>query len=105
VAKVHQHTRRYARDGRTILLIGHADHEEVEGTYGEAPDRTIVVADVADVARLDLPRHEPLAYLTQTTLSLDETADVIAAPEERFDDLRGPGRGAARNDAPGVACC
>lgn len=91
VARVHQETRRYARDGRTILLIGHADHEEVEGTYGEAPDRTIVVADVADVARLDLPRHEPVAYLTQTTLSLDETAEVIAALEERFDDLRGPG--------------
>jgi 4-hydroxy-3-methylbut-2-enyl diphosphate reductase len=91
VAKVHQETLRFARDGRTILLIGHEDHEEVEGTYGEAPDRTIVVADVADVARLDLPRHEPVAYLTQTTLSLDETADVIAALEERFDDLRGPG--------------
>jgi 4-hydroxy-3-methylbut-2-en-1-yl diphosphate reductase len=91
VAKVHQETRRYARDGRTILLIGHEDHEEVEGTYGEAPDRIIVVADVADVARLDLPRNEPVAYLTQTTLSLDETAEVIAALEERFDDLRGPG--------------
>jgi 4-hydroxy-3-methylbut-2-enyl diphosphate reductase len=91
VAKVHQETRRYARDGRTILLIGHADHEEVEGTYGEAPDRVIVVADVADVARLDLPRHEPVAYLTQTTLSLDETTDVIAALEARFDDIRGQG--------------
>jgi 4-hydroxy-3-methylbut-2-enyl diphosphate reductase len=91
VSKVHQETRRYARDGRTILLIGHADHEEVEGTYGEAPDRTIVVADVADVARLDLPRHEPVAYLTQTTLAPDETADVIAAIEERFDDPRGQG--------------
>jgi 4-hydroxy-3-methylbut-2-enyl diphosphate reductase len=91
VAKVHQETRRYARDGRTILLIGHADHEEVEGTYGEAPDHTIVVADVADVARLDLPRHEPVGYLTQTTLSLDETADVVAALHERFDDLRGQG--------------
>jgi len=90
VAKVHQETRRYARDGRTILLIGHADHEEVEGTYGEAPDRVIVVADVADVDRLDLPRHEPVAYLTQTTLSVDDTADIIAALRSRFDDLRGP---------------
>ena len=71
-----------ARDGRTILLVGHEDHEEIEGTYGEAPDRTIVVADVADVARLDLPRDEPWSYLTQTTLSLDETADVIAGPAE-----------------------
>jgi 4-hydroxy-3-methylbut-2-enyl diphosphate reductase len=91
VAKVHQQTRRYARDDRTILLIGHADHEEIEGTYGEAPDRTIVVADMADVDRLNLPRNEPVAYLTQTTLSLDETAEIIAALEERFDDLRGPG--------------
>ena len=91
VSKVHQETRRYARDGRTILLIGHADHEEVEGTYGEAPDRTIVVADVADVARLDLPRQERVGYLTQTTLAPDETADVIAAIEERFDDPRGQG--------------
>lgn len=91
VAKVHQQIRRYARDDRTILLIGHADHEEVEGTYGEAPDRTIVVADVADVAKLTLPRDEPVAYLTQTTLSLDETAEVIAALQERFDDLHGPG--------------
>ncbi|QDY11114.1 4-hydroxy-3-methylbut-2-enyl diphosphate reductase [Micromonospora sp. HM134] len=91
VAKVHQQIRRYARDERTVLLIGHADHEEVEGTYGEAPDRTVVVADVADVARLELPRDEPVAYLTQTTLSLDETAEVIAALEERFDDLHGPG--------------
>jgi 4-hydroxy-3-methylbut-2-en-1-yl diphosphate reductase len=91
VAKVHQETRRYARDGRTILLIGHEEHEEVEGTHGEAPDRVIVVADVADVGRLDLPRHEPVAYLTQTTLSLDDTADVVAALRERFDDLRGPG--------------
>jgi 4-hydroxy-3-methylbut-2-enyl diphosphate reductase len=91
VAKVHQETRRYARDERTILLIGHADHEEVEGTYGEAPERTVVIADVADVERLDLPRHEPVAYLTQTTLSLDETAEVLAALEKRFDDLIGPG--------------
>jgi len=91
VAKVHQEIRRYARDGRTILLIGHEDHEEVEGTYGEAPDRTIVVADVADVERLDLPRDEPVAYLAQTTLSVDETADVVAAIEARFDDPRGPG--------------
>lgn len=91
VAKVHQEIRRYARDDRTILLIGHEDHEEIEGTYGEAPDRTIVVSTVADVAGLDLPRDEPVAYLTQTTLSLDETAEIIAALRERFDDLRGPG--------------
>jgi 4-hydroxy-3-methylbut-2-en-1-yl diphosphate reductase len=91
VSKVHQGARRYAKADRTILLIGHEEHEEIEGTYGEAPDRTIIVADVDDVDRLELPRDEPVAYLTQTTLSLDETADVIAALEARFDDLRGPG--------------
>jgi 4-hydroxy-3-methylbut-2-en-1-yl diphosphate reductase len=90
VAKVHQEIRRFARDGRTIILIGHADHEEVEGTYGEAPDQTVIVSTVEDVARLDLPRDAPVAYLTQTTLSLDETAAVIDALRERFDDLAGP---------------
>jgi 4-hydroxy-3-methylbut-2-enyl diphosphate reductase len=90
VSKVHQEARRFARDGRTLVLIGHADHEEVEGTYGEAPDRTVIVSSATDVGRLDLPRDAPVAYLTQTTLSVDETADVIAALRERFDDLRGP---------------
>jgi 4-hydroxy-3-methylbut-2-enyl diphosphate reductase len=90
VSKVHQEARRFARDGRTLVLIGHADHEEVEGTYGEAPDRTVIVSSAADVGRLDLPRDTPVAYLTQTTLSVDETADVIEALRERFDDLSGP---------------
>jgi 4-hydroxy-3-methylbut-2-en-1-yl diphosphate reductase len=91
VAKVHQEARRFARHRRTILLIGHAEHEEVEGTQGEAPDHTVIVESVADVARLDLPRDTPVAYLTQTTLSLDETADIVAALHDRFDDLVGPG--------------
>jgi 4-hydroxy-3-methylbut-2-enyl diphosphate reductase len=91
VAKVHQEARRFARHGRTILLIGHAEHEEVEGTQGEAPDRTVIVESVADVARLDLPHDTPVAYLTQTTLSPDETADIVAALRDRFDDLVGPG--------------
>ncbi|MEV6670580.1 4-hydroxy-3-methylbut-2-enyl diphosphate reductase [Streptomyces sp. NPDC051162] len=91
VAKVHQESRRFADDGRTILLVGHADHEEVEGTYGEAPDRTRIVATVDDVRALDLPRDAPVSYLTQTTLALDDTREIVAAMEERFDDLRGPG--------------
>ncbi|WP_241826819.1 4-hydroxy-3-methylbut-2-enyl diphosphate reductase [Streptomyces graminilatus] len=91
VAKVHQESRRFAEDRRTILLIGHAEHEEVEGTYGEAPERTLVVSTVDEVRALDLPRDAPLAYLTQTTLALDETREIIEAMEERFDDLRGPG--------------
>ncbi|WP_200309248.1 4-hydroxy-3-methylbut-2-enyl diphosphate reductase [Streptomyces adelaidensis] len=91
VAKVHQEARRFARDGRTLLLIGHADHEEVEGTYGHAPDRTIIVETVADAEALeDLPPDAPVAYLTQTTLSVDETKDIIAVLQRRFTDLRGP---------------
>jgi 4-hydroxy-3-methylbut-2-enyl diphosphate reductase len=90
VAKVHQEARRFARDGRTLLLVGHADHEEVEGTFGHAPDRTIIIETVADVEALALPTDAPVAYLTQTTLSVDETRDVIAALQRRFTDLRGP---------------
>jgi len=91
VAKVHQEARRFARDGRTLLLVGHADHEEVEGTYGHAPDQTIIVETVADAEALDLPPDAPVAYLTQTTLSVDETRDIIAVLQRRFTDLRGPG--------------
>ncbi|WP_405765768.1 4-hydroxy-3-methylbut-2-enyl diphosphate reductase [Streptomyces sp. NBC_01538] len=91
VAKVHQESRRFVEDRRTILLIGHAEHEEVEGTYGEAPEHTLVVSTVDEVRALDLPRDAPVAYLTQTTLALDETREIIEAMEERFDDLRGPG--------------
>ncbi|MEW2305596.1 4-hydroxy-3-methylbut-2-enyl diphosphate reductase [Streptomyces sp. NPDC006655] len=90
VAKVHQEARRFARDGRTLLLIGHADHEEVEGTYGHAPEQTVVVETVADAEALDLPPDAPVAYLTQTTLSVDETKDIIAVLRGRFTDLRGP---------------
>jgi 4-hydroxy-3-methylbut-2-en-1-yl diphosphate reductase len=90
VSKVHQEAKRFSRDGRTILLIGHADHEEVEGTFGEAPDRTIIVESVADAEGLDLPRDEPLSYLTQTTLSVDETGGIVTALKDRFDDLLGP---------------
>ncbi|GHH34805.1 4-hydroxy-3-methylbut-2-enyl diphosphate reductase [Lentzea cavernae] len=90
VAKVHQEARRFARDGRTLLLVGHADHEEVEGTFGHAPDQTIIIETAADVEALDLPSDAPVAYLTQTTLSVDETEDVIAALRRRFTDLRGP---------------
>ncbi|WP_329074291.1 4-hydroxy-3-methylbut-2-enyl diphosphate reductase [Streptomyces niveus] len=90
VAKVHQEARRFARDGRTLLLVGHADHEEVEGTYGHAPDQTVIVETVADAEALDLPPDAPVAYLTQTTLSVDETRDIIAVLRRRFTDLRGP---------------
>lgn len=92
VSKVHQEARRYARDGKTILLIGHADHEEVEGTFGEAPERTVIVEDVEAVAALDLPDDADVGYLSQTTLSLDETSDIIDALKERFPVLDGPSK-------------
>jgi len=91
VSKVHQQVIRAARDERTVLLVGHLEHEEVEGTYGEAPDRTIVVSTVEEVRQLDLPRDTPVAYATQTTLSIDDTREVVDAIAERFTDLTGPG--------------
>ncbi|CAM4011599.1 4-hydroxy-3-methylbut-2-enyl diphosphate reductase [Kibdelosporangium persicum] len=91
VSKVHQEARRFARDGRTLLLVGHAGHEEVEGTFGHAPDQTVIVQTVEDAEALDLPADAPLAFLTQTTLSVDETKDIIAVLRRRFSDLRGPG--------------
>jgi (E)-4-hydroxy-3-methyl-but-2-enyl pyrophosphate reductase len=91
VAKVHQEARRFARDKRTLILIGHADHEEIEGTYGEAPDRTVIVQNVDEAKHLDLPPGTPTAYLTQTTLSVDETAEIVSVLRERFPGLAGPG--------------
>lgn len=92
VSKVHQEARRFAADGRVILLIGHAHHEEVEGTVGEVPHGTLVVESEADVTGLDLPADTPVAYLSQTTLSVDETAGIIEALHARFTDIRGPGK-------------
>lgn len=91
VAKVHVQARRYVREGRTLVIVGHRGHDEVEGTLGSVDDGAFVVADVADVHDLPLAVDQPLAYVTQTTLSLDDTAEVIAALRERFSDLSGPG--------------
>jgi (E)-4-hydroxy-3-methyl-but-2-enyl pyrophosphate reductase len=91
VAKVHQEARRYARDGRTLILVGHADHEEIEGTYGEAPDRTVIVQDADEARQLDLPADADVSYLTQTTLSLDDTEEIVGILHERFSNLTGPG--------------
>jgi 4-hydroxy-3-methylbut-2-enyl diphosphate reductase len=90
VSRVHQHAQRVTRDGRVLLLIGHADHEETEGTYGEAPERTIVVESAEDVDTIDLDDDTPVAYLTQTTLSMDETAGIIDRLKSRFSDVAGP---------------
>ncbi|MEO5874856.1 MAG: 4-hydroxy-3-methylbut-2-enyl diphosphate reductase [Streptosporangiaceae bacterium] len=90
VSKVHTAARKFAKTGRTLLLVGHAEHEEVVGTYGEAPQQTLIVETVEDVARLTIPDDTPVAFLTQTTLSMDETKDILAALRARFTDLAGP---------------
>ncbi|HET7412368.1 MAG TPA: 4-hydroxy-3-methylbut-2-enyl diphosphate reductase [Pararhizobium sp.] len=90
VSKVHNQGARYVRQGRHVILIGHAGHPEVEGTTGQVPGPVHLVQSEADVAELDLPRDAPVAYITQTTLSVDDTRDVIAALERRFSDLSGP---------------
>jgi 4-hydroxy-3-methylbut-2-enyl diphosphate reductase len=92
VTKVHLEAIRYARDGYTIVLIGHADHDEVIGTLGEAPQRITVIAKAAQVDRLHVPDPERVAYLTQTTLSVDDTKDVIDALRRRFPRIVGPSR-------------
>jgi 4-hydroxy-3-methylbut-2-en-1-yl diphosphate reductase len=90
VSKVHAEARRYAGRGLKIALVGHAGHVEVEGTMGEAPEAMMLVETPEDVANLDLEEGEQLAFLTQTTLSLEDPADVVDALRERFPDLVGP---------------
>jgi 4-hydroxy-3-methylbut-2-enyl diphosphate reductase len=93
VAKVHVQARRYAREGRVLVIVGHRGHDEVEGTLGTVDDGAYVVADQGDVERLPVPSDAPVAYVTQTTLSLDDTREVIEALKSRFADLQGPGLG------------
>ena len=90
VTKVHVQGRRYARAGRTVVLIGHAGHAEVEGTMGQVDAPLHLVSTVDDVATLALPLDTPIAYITQTTLSVDDTRGIIAAIEARFGDVVGP---------------
>jgi 4-hydroxy-3-methylbut-2-enyl diphosphate reductase len=84
VTKVHVEARKFAEQGYTIILIGHQGHEEVEGTTGEAPENIILVETIEDVDRLELPDPSHVAFITQTTLSVDETAGIIARLRERF---------------------
>ena len=91
VSKVHAEARRFAADGYTVALIGHAGHEEVEGTLGEAPDSTVLVQTPEDVAALRPRDGERVAYLMQTTLSVEEAAEVSGALRERFPAMRAPG--------------
>jgi 4-hydroxy-3-methylbut-2-en-1-yl diphosphate reductase len=90
VTKVHVQARRYAAEGYTLVLIGHAGHEEVEGTMGEAPDATILIESVADAEALALPPETKLAYITQTTLSVDETSEIIRVLRRRFPTIHAP---------------
>jgi 4-hydroxy-3-methylbut-2-en-1-yl diphosphate reductase len=90
VSKVHLQARRYLSQGRTLILIGHIGHPEVEGTMGQFKDPVILVQTTTDVAALDLPRDTPVAYVTQTTLSVDDTRGIIEAIHARFSDVRGP---------------
>ena len=90
VTKVHVQARRYAEEGYTIVLIGHAGHEEVVGTTGEAPNATILVQTVGEAEALDLPPDTKLAYVTQTTLSVDETGEIITTLRRRFPEIRAP---------------
>ena len=91
VSKVHSQGRHYMRQGRTVILIGHVGHPEVEGTLGQIPGNVLLVQNENDVAALDLPEDTPVAYVTQTTLSVDDTRGIIAALTERFKDAVGPG--------------
>jgi 4-hydroxy-3-methylbut-2-en-1-yl diphosphate reductase len=90
VTKVHVQARRYAEAGYTIVLIGHAGHEEVVGTMGEAPESIVLVESVDDVGALAFAEGTQLAYVTQTTLSVDETAEIIAALRRRFPSIYAP---------------
>ena len=92
VTKVHAQARRYAAEGCRVVLIGHAGHEEVVGTMGEAPDAIVLVQSVEDAEALELPADAPAAYITQTTLSVDETTEIIDVLKRRFPHIRRPQR-------------
>jgi 4-hydroxy-3-methylbut-2-enyl diphosphate reductase len=90
VTKVHREAVRFAEEGYTIVLVGHEGHEEVEGTMGEAPEQILLVQNEADVEELEIEDPERVAYVTQTTLAVGETTDILARLRERFPAIRGP---------------
>lgn len=90
VTKVHNQGKRYVSKGRALILIGHEGHPEVVGTMGQVPGPVTLVQSVEDVAKLSMPANTPLAYITQTTLSVDDTKDIISALEQRFHNIQGP---------------
>jgi len=93
VTRVHAAVRRYAAAGYTILLVGHEEHDEVVGTRGEAPEQTIVLETVLDAQQVQVPDPARVAYATQTTLSVDETAEIVAVLRRRFPKIAGPEEG------------
>ena len=90
VTKVHLEALKFAREGRTLILIGHRDHQEIVGTSGEAPDRTIVVDSVAAVDALEVAEPDKLSFLTQTTLSLYDTQEIVARLRQKYPAIKGP---------------
>jgi 4-hydroxy-3-methylbut-2-enyl diphosphate reductase len=92
VTKVHLEAVRFAKNGYTILLIGHEGHDEVLGTMGEAPDRIVLVQDAAEAERVELPAGAKAAFLTQTTLSVDDAEEIIAVLRRRYPQIVGPSR-------------
>ena len=92
VTKVHHEVKRQVEVGSELVLIGHAGHDEVLGTMGEAPDRISLVTNVDDVAKLEIPTDAPIAYVTQTTLSVDETAEIIEALRKRYPGVIEPSK-------------
>jgi 4-hydroxy-3-methylbut-2-enyl diphosphate reductase len=90
VTKVHREAVRFAGDGYTVVLVGHAGHEEVEGTMGEAPERIVLVQDEQDVEKLEVDDPERVAYVTQTTLAVDETSAILERLKERFPAISAP---------------
>ena len=92
VTKVHREAQRYAQEEHTIILIGHHNHVEVKGTVGEAPEHIFVVGTVEEVSDLKIPDEKKVGYITQTTLSLDDTAEIIIALKERFPEIKGPAK-------------
>jgi 4-hydroxy-3-methylbut-2-en-1-yl diphosphate reductase len=90
VTKVHVEAKKFAAEGYTIVLVGHAGHEEVEGTMGEVPDSIVLIETEEDVERLEVPDPDRVAYLSQTTLSVDETNSIILRLRERFPNIVGP---------------
>jgi 4-hydroxy-3-methylbut-2-enyl diphosphate reductase len=90
VTKVHVEAKKFAAQGYTIVMVGHAGHEEVEGTMGEAPDSIVLVETIEDVEKLEVPDPDRVAHISQTTLSVDETRTIIAALREKFPNITGP---------------